>query len=119
MGRIAIISGLVACAIIGGQYYHHRSTVAGLQSSLADMEQRATTAEASLAVALTEKQRLTDALEAQERATQDALAHKQVIYRTVQKEIAKDENARDWYNASVPAGIVRLLKGNANGVQND
>lgn len=83
------------------------------------MEQRATTAEASLAVALTEKQKLTDALEAQERATQDALSHKQVIYRTVQKEIAKDENARDWYNASVPAGIVRLLKGNANGVQND
>ena len=119
MGRIAIISGLVACAIIGGQYYHHRSTVEGLQASLAEMETRAKTAEASLAVAQAEKQRLTDALEEQEKATQDALSHKQVIYRTVQKEIAKDENARDWYNSPVPAGIVRLLKDNANGVKND
>ena len=77
---------------------------------------RAEQAEQDLAVANDAKERLETALKAQEQATANAQANRKVVYRTIQKEVAQDENARNWYNAPVPASFVRVLteKGSSN-----
>lgn len=76
--------------------------------------QRAEKAENDLAVLRVEREKLELALEDQQRATVEAQMNKKVVYKTIQKEVQTDATARDWYNAPVPAGFVRLLKDNAS-----
>ena len=75
---------------------------------------RAEKAEATLAVEMEARAKITDALERQEKATAEAQSARTVVYRTVQKEVAKDETARDWYHAPIPAGFSKLLKDGAS-----
>ena len=102
---------LALCAIIGGLYGYHTHTVEQLEKTSQEWQQRAQTAEASVAGLMEEKARLSSALEAQEQATAEAQANRKIVYRTVQKEVAKDESARDWYNSPVPPSLVRVLQG--------
>lgn len=76
--------------------------------------QRAEKAENDLAALKVEREKLELALEDQQRATVEAQAQKKIVYKTIQKEVQTDATARDWYNAPVPAGFVRLLKDNAS-----
>ena len=105
------IGFIALCALAGGLYGYHTYTVENLEKASQEWRQRAQTAEASLGVMMEEKARLTSALEAQEQATAKAQADRKIVYRTVQKEVAKDESARDWYNAPVPPSLVRVLQG--------
>lgn len=102
---------LALCAILGGLYGYHTYTVEKLEKTSQDWQQRAQTAEAAAATLLEEKVRLSAALEAQEQATAEAQANRKIVYRTVKEEVAKDETARDWYNAPVPPSLVRVLQG--------
>ena len=88
----------------------------GLKDERDKALRRAEQAEQDLAVANDAKKRLETALEVQEHATAEAQANRKVVYRTVQKEVAQDENARNWYNAPVPVSFVRVLteKGSSN-----
>ena len=74
---------------------------------------RAETAEHSVSVLQSEKERLETALEAQEKATAEAQENRKVVYKTVQKEVAKDETARAWYGSPIPESLIRVLKANA------
>ena len=103
--------GLVLlCVFIGGLYGWHTSTVDELEKSVQNWREQAQTAQSELSAAREDKRRLEIALSEQEKAVADAQAKRTVIYRTVKEEIAKDETARDWYDAPVPAGISSLLK---------
>ena len=108
---------IALCVVLGGFYGWHSYYVAELQKEAQNWQERAKTAEEQLSVLQLEKDRLQKALTVQEQATQDALAKRRVVYRSVQAEVAKDETARDWYNSPVPGSLVRLLK--SSGGQND
>lgn len=104
--------GFIAlCAILGSFYGYHAHTVENLQKASQKWQERAQSAETALATMVEEKARLTAALEAQEQATAEAQANRKIVYRTVKEEVAKDETARDWYNAPVPPSLVRVLQG--------
>lgn len=75
--------------------------------------QRAEKAENDLAVLKVEREKLELALEDQQRATQEAQSQTKVVYKTIQKEVAKDATARDWYHTAVPESLIRVLKANA------
>lgn len=109
------IGFVLLCVFIGGLYGWHMTTVEELEKSIQNWREQAQTAQAELASAREDKRRLEIALSEQEKAVADAQAKRTVIYRTVKEEIAKDENARDWYNAPVPAGISGLLKNSRAG----
>lgn len=108
---------LLLCAVLGGLYGWHEYCVETLSKDVAKWRAEAQAAQAQLAVSRQESESLKTALEEQQKATADALSRKTVIYRAVQKEVAKDETARDWYDAPVPAGITELLR--KNGAVND
>lgn len=106
-----VLGFISLCAILGGFYGYHAHTVEELQKTSQKWQERAQSAEAALASMVEEKARLTAALEAQEQATAEAQANRKIVYRTVKEEVAKDETARDWYNAPVPPSLVRVLQG--------
>lgn len=108
---------IALCVVLGGFYGWHSYCVGELKKDALRWQERAKTAEEQLSVLQLEKDRLQSALATQEQATQDALQKRRVVYRSVQAEVAKDETARDWYNAPVPDSLVRLLK--SPGGQND
>jgi hypothetical protein len=106
-----VLGFISLCAILGGFYGYHTHTVGELQKASQKWQERAQSAEAALASMVEEKARLTAALEAQEQATAEAQANRKIVYRTVKEEVAKDETARDWYNAPMPPSLVRVLQG--------
>lgn len=110
---IAIIIAL--CAALLGFWVYHDNCIGRLENSLQSQRERAEQAEAALAISRAEKERLESALTAQEQATAEAQASRKVIYRTVQKEVAQDATARDWYNTPVPASLVRVFKQGGSG----
>ena len=85
-------------------------TVRHYKNAYEEAKDRYEKAEAAVAVMKEEKDKLAIALEAQEQATAEAQMNKKVVYRTIQKEVAKDEKARDWYGSPVPASLVRVLQ---------
>jgi hypothetical protein len=101
---------LALCAILGCLYGYHTYTVEELQKTSHEWQERAQSAESTLAVMVEEKARLTNALTAQEQATAEAQANRKIVYRTVKEEISKNETARDWYNSPVPSSLVRVLQ---------
>ena len=109
------IAFIALCAVLGGFYGYHGRTVAELQKTAQNWQERAQNAESALAAMTEEKARLMSALEAQEQATAKAQADKKIVYRTIKEEVAKNETARDWYNGPVPDSFVRMLQnGNAS-----
>ena len=76
-------------------------------------KQRAEEAEKTVITLKESQEKLTLALEDQQRATQEAQSQTKVVYKTIQKEVAKDATARDWYHTAVPESLVRVLKANA------
>ena len=104
------IAFVVMGIALGALYGWHTYEVEGLEKSVQNWRIQAESAQAELAVAREDKRRLESALNEQEKAVADAQAKRTVIYRTVKEEVAKDENARDWYNTPVPSGISGLLK---------
>lgn len=109
------IGFILLCVILGGFYGWHDYTVGKLEKDVLEWRTEAQSAQAQLAVAKREKESLEQALEEQQKATVVALSKRTVIYRAVQKEVAKNESARDWYNSPVPAGITGLLRENGTG----
>lgn len=109
-----VLGFIALCAILGCFYGYHEYRVEELQKTALEWQERAQTAESALAVMVEEKARLTSALSEQEKATAEAQAKRKVVYRTVKEEIAKDENARSWYDSPVPSSLVRVLQGGAD-----
>ena len=111
-GMIAL--GLALCVFYGWHSYK----VENLEKAAQIACKRAETAEGDLAEERKANDALREALALQEKATADALASRKVVYRTVQKEVARDEKARDWYNSPVPDSLVRIVRqgGGANGI---
>lgn len=107
--RIVII--LALCAALGCFWAYHDHCTGKLENALQNQTRRAERAEAELVIARTEKERLETALHLQEQATAEAQSNRKVIYKTVQKEVAQDATARDWYNTPVPASLLRVFKG--------
>ena len=106
---------ILLCVVLGGFYGWHEYTVGKLEKDVQEWRTEAQTAQAKLAVMTQEKESLELALQKQEQLTSEAMNKKTVIYRAVQKEVAKDETARDWYDAPVPSGITELLRANGAG----
>ena len=102
-------------AFLTGFWFYHGSCIDKLEKALETERSRAEQAEAELAIAKTEKERLETALKMQEQATAEAQASRKVIYRTVQKEVAQDATVRDWYATPVPASLLRVLKQQGGG----
>ena len=101
---------LLAGSLAFGWHVH---VVGSLEESLARETERAEKAETALATALEAKAKLETAVAGLESAVSAAQQKRTVVYREVQKEVAKDEASRDWYNAPLPAGIRGLLKKSA------
>ena len=96
---------IVLLLVTARSVYYHRE----YEKALA----RAEAAEREVTVLKLSEEKLTLALEDQQRATQEAQSQTKVVYKTIQKEVAKDATARDWYHTAVPESLVRVLKANA------
>lgn len=105
--RIWVIVGL-CCLALGGWF---RSVY--FKSEYEDAVKRAEEAEKTVITLKESQEKLALALEDQQRATQEAQSQTKVVYKTIQKEVAKDATARDWYHTAVPESLVRVLKANA------
>lgn len=101
---LTLVIGLVACLAIRSWYYRHEYEKA---------VERAEEAEKTVSVLKEAQEKMALALEDQQRAVQEAQSHTKVVYKTIQKEVAKDATARDWYHSPVPDALVRVLKSNA------
>lgn len=98
---LLLVIGLVAGLAIRSWYYRHEYEKAAA---------RAEEAEKTVSVLKEAQEKMALALEDQQRAVQEAQSHTKVVYKTIQKEVAKDATARDWYRTAVPESLVRVLK---------
>lgn len=116
LSRVYIAGALVLA--VAAALAWHTWVVDKLQKALAAETLRAVTAEASLAEALSAKERLEATVASLEQSVKEAQQKRTVIYKEVQKEVAKDEASRNWYDAPLPDGIRRVLKSAAAGAGN-